>query len=80
MIDCQYESGRRFGEKTMLLGRTSTSTECWMRVKEFDHEANGVIWQSSNTMTGGEGRCFAVFDTTYIVDENPAYQSCIIKG
>ena len=80
MIDCEFDPGRRFGDNTTLLGKTSTSKECWIRVKEFNHEANGVIWKAFNTMAGGEGNCFAVFETTYIVDENPAYQSCILKG
>ena len=62
------------------MGEASSARECLIRVRNFDYEANGVTYQSSDRMIGGAGNCFAEFNSTYIVDENPAYESCILKG
>ena len=54
--------------------------ECAIRAKEHDYKVNGVNWQEYNTMTGGEGNCFALIKSTHITDETPAFKSCIFKG
>ena len=64
----------------MFLGQTSSSLECAIRAREHDYKVNGVNWQEYNTMTGGEGNCFALIKSTYIADETPAFKSCIFKG